>query len=78
MILLRLLYGALIDLEEEMLEKEDGEHKRLWEEKNRLEKELVFGLTRKQRALFHQYREQWRVLLSWELRALLYALLPRR
>ena len=68
--LLRLLYITLIQMDDELW-KADEEYQKMWNQKNELEKELVLGMTKKQRVLFSEYREQREKLITHDLRRIL-------
>ena len=68
--LLHLLYYKLGDINQ-MLTETDHEYQEMWEEKNQIEKTLIESMTRKQRALFREYRERKEALLTLELSRLL-------
>lgn len=69
MSLISQLFRHIYDAESETLE-QDQEYQEAKNQRNELEKTLVMGLTRKQRILFHQYRDQQEALTSLELRRL--------
>ena len=64
--LLRLLYLTLILIEDKMW-RTDEEYQKMRNKKDDLEQELISGMTKKQRALFSEYREQRENLMKREL-----------
>lgn len=67
--LLNQLFHYLYNAEYAALE-QDEEYQEAKNRRNELEKTLTAALTRKQRILFHQYRNQQEALVSLELRRL--------
>lgn len=63
------LFHYVYDAEYEALE-EDEEYQAAKTVRNEREKTLVFAMTKKQRVMFHQYREQQEKLTALELRRL--------
>lgn len=62
-------YHYIYDAQYEALQN-DEEYQAAWNQRNTLEKDLVMSLTRKQRVLFHQYRDQQEALTKIELHRL--------
>lgn len=65
-----LIFQYLYEIQGEGL-KTDPDYQAAKAARNEAEKALVFAMTKKQRVLFHQYRDQQEALTSLELRRLL-------